>query len=275
MRGVTNNAYQERANAGIKSTVLRSTGFDPPDQLPARAGGDRPGKCQPGLSPGKGSSGENSNGRAEGGAGGGGGALWAVSGADSLVQLSQGALPLLPAILPAGSRGAALPPRGGGGGLWHASAQPMGQRSIPEGKGTGRAVARNPGRPGGRGRPNPRRRRHRRLGGMDAGILPPRLLFGIPKRAVLPGAGVFGPGAAGDDGAGDPDGVRPGNHPAPVPAGAAPGAPNAPSEGPVSGTVHRRRGAQAPGADGFPHRAAPPCRRNAGRKAENVPGVGG
>ena len=71
MRGVTNNAYQERANAGIKSTVLRSTGFDPPDQLPARAGGDRPGKCQPGLSPGKGSSGENSNGRAEGGAGGG------------------------------------------------------------------------------------------------------------------------------------------------------------------------------------------------------------
>ena len=65
MRGVTNNAYQERANAGIKSTVLRSTGFDPPDQLPARAGGDRPGKCQPGLSPGKGSSGENSNGRAE------------------------------------------------------------------------------------------------------------------------------------------------------------------------------------------------------------------
>ena len=31
MRGVTNNAYQERANAGIKSTVLRSTGFDPPD----------------------------------------------------------------------------------------------------------------------------------------------------------------------------------------------------------------------------------------------------
>lgn len=37
----------------------------------------------------------------------------------------------------------------------------------------------------------------------------------------------------------------------------------------------QKTGSASAGADGFPHRAAPPCRRNAGRKAENVPGVGG
>lgn len=64
-------------------------------------------------------------------------ALWAVPGADPPVQLSQGSLPLLPAVLPAGGRGATLPPGGGGSSLWRAFPKSVGQRNVPGRQGTG------------------------------------------------------------------------------------------------------------------------------------------